>query len=335
MTSGDVERLSTALKEVPVAALVTDLQDQRFLAVNDRAAELFGVPPEGLVGTRVGDTVVEDDRPAVEKAYSAIATGAVDGYQTRRRIQRPDGSECPVAISGRRFEAPGGPYGLWMLTPDRELSFGDLLPEPPDVVLALTDHDWQLEYVNLDAKLLGRSGAELRGTPLLGYVHPSVATEFLEAASRAVANRMAVTLRTRLRVGRDAWAERHVLLVPMCDHNPPRLGVVVTAAPLGQESAPDQVLQPHVQRSAVEARATRALRALPRLAGLEAAAELSARQVEVVARLIDGEHVDQIARGLYLSPSTVRNHLTAIYRKFGVHSQAELLAALLRAGSPD
>jgi len=29
----------------------------------------------------------------------------------------------------------------------------------------------------------------------------------------------------------------------------------------------------------------------------------------------------------------VRNHLTALYRKFGVHSRASLLAELLRASS--
>jgi DNA-binding CsgD family transcriptional regulator len=61
--------------------------------------------------------------------------------------------------------------------------------------------------------------------------------------------------------------------------------------------------------------------------------ELSARQTEIVARLIAGDRVAEIARSMYLSPSTVRNHLVAIYRKFGVHSQAELLAALLRASA--
>jgi DNA-binding CsgD family transcriptional regulator len=31
---------------------------------------------------------------------------------------------------------------------------------------------------------------------------------------------------------------------------------------------------------------------------------------------------------MYLSKSTVRNHLSVVYGKFGVHSQAELLAKL-------
>jgi DNA-binding CsgD family transcriptional regulator len=41
--------------------------------------------------------------------------------------------------------------------------------------------------------------------------------------------------------------------------------------------------------------------------------------------------VPAVARDLYVSQSTVRNHLSAIFHLFGVHSQAELLA-LLRAG---
>jgi len=57
---------------------------------------------------------------------------------------------------------------------------------------------------------------------------------------------------------------------------------------------------------------------------------LSTRQWEIVTRLVRGERIEDIAAALYLSPSTVRNHLTAIYRKFGVHSQAEFLAKLLR-----
>jgi DNA-binding NarL/FixJ family response regulator len=35
---------------------------------------------------------------------------------------------------------------------------------------------------------------------------------------------------------------------------------------------------------------------------------------------------------MYLSPNTVRNHLSAVFMKFGVHSQEELLEFLLHDG---
>ena len=35
-----------------------------------------------------------------------------------------------------------------------------------------------------------------------------------------------------------------------------------------------------------------------------------------------------IAQELFLSQSTVRNHLTSVYRKLGVRSQQELLSVL-------
>jgi DNA-binding NarL/FixJ family response regulator len=56
---------------------------------------------------------------------------------------------------------------------------------------------------------------------------------------------------------------------------------------------------------------------------------LSERQSQVVRRLISGDRVPAIARSLFLSESTVRNHLSAIYRKAGVHSQSELLVRLI------
>jgi DNA-binding NarL/FixJ family response regulator len=56
--------------------------------------------------------------------------------------------------------------------------------------------------------------------------------------------------------------------------------------------------------------------------------ELSSRQREILVRLLNAQRVSLIAAELYVSPSTVRNHLTTIFTKFGVHSQAELLAVL-------
>jgi DNA-binding NarL/FixJ family response regulator len=55
---------------------------------------------------------------------------------------------------------------------------------------------------------------------------------------------------------------------------------------------------------------------------------LTSREQEVLTRLLDGQRVASIAAELFVSQSTVRNHLSAIFRKVGVHSQAALLRRL-------
>jgi DNA-binding CsgD family transcriptional regulator len=52
---------------------------------------------------------------------------------------------------------------------------------------------------------------------------------------------------------------------------------------------------------------------------------LTKREEDVLLLLLDGRRVSSIARSLYLSEHTVRNHLKAIFRKLGAHSQTELL----------
>ena len=90
-------------------------------------------------------------------------------------------------------------------------------------------------------------------------------------------------------------------------------------------------LEKHMWRIAVEVRAaglTPALGETFPLDPIKEFGEMSTRQREIVARLAAGERVKEIARDMYLSPSTVRNHLTAVFRRFGVHSQLELISVL-------
>ena len=53
--------------------------------------------------------------------------------------------------------------------------------------------------------------------------------------------------------------------------------------------------------------------------------ELSEREREVLTHLMAGSRVATIAEQLFISPSTVRNHLKAIYRKVEVSSQSDLI----------
>ena len=90
-------------------------------------------------------------------------------------------------------------------------------------------------------------------------------------------------------------------------------------------------LEKHLWRIAVEVRAaglTPARGETLRLDPIKELGEMTTRQREIVARLAAGERVKEIARDMYLSPSTVRNHLTAVFRRFGVHSQLELISVL-------
>jgi len=60
-----------------------------------------------------------------------------------------------------------------------------------------------------------------------------------------------------------------------------------------------------------------------------AAHGLTPREAEVANLLCEGLAAKQVARELYISVHTVRDHVKAIHRKVGVGSRAELLVRLL------
>ncbi len=59
---------------------------------------------------------------------------------------------------------------------------------------------------------------------------------------------------------------------------------------------------------------------------------LSNREWEVLCLLADGKSGREIAEALFLSPTTVRNHVQHILGKLEVHSRVEAVAMLLRQG---
>lgn len=73
------------------------------------------------------------------------------------------------------------------------------------------------------------------------------------------------------------------------------------------------------------------LRAMPAPA---ATAPLSSREAEVALLFAAGSNYKRIALRLGLAPATVRNHLSACYRKLGVDNRGALLAALGAVATP-
>jgi DNA-binding NarL/FixJ family response regulator len=56
---------------------------------------------------------------------------------------------------------------------------------------------------------------------------------------------------------------------------------------------------------------------------------ISAREHEVLELIATGLETTEVARKLFISPYTVRNHMKAIYKKLGVNSHAALVFRLL------
>jgi DNA-binding NarL/FixJ family response regulator len=189
------------------------------------------------------------------------------------------------------------------------------------MALAVTDHQWVIEHASSDTEaLLGLGPEAYEGSSLLALLQPADVQGFMGAVGRVAAGGGAATLRLHFRTETGRWQDVYCVVVAMCRHSPPRLGLALALiSEPGGETACRQIA----------ARGVDALNCMEQFQSRLPQGNLSMRQWEILTRLVRGQRVQEIADALYLSPSTVRNHLTAIYRKFGVHSQAELLAALL------
>jgi DNA-binding NarL/FixJ family response regulator len=102
---------------------------------------------------------------------------------------------------------------------------------------------------------------------------------------------------------------------------------------LGKESRGEEVVGAarHASRTPRSFLCTGLAGALMRRAS-EASTRLSTRELEVFRLLAEGLRTVEIARELHLGESTVKLHLSGVYRKLGVTSRTEALAAGLRLG---
>jgi len=113
--------------------------------------------------------------------------------------------------------------------------------------------------------------------------------------------------------------------------DPTRTRAVVRCAPTGLEYVDAATVGPEVAEVSVIAIAESTLSALHegRLRALAARARLSAREVEVLMRLVVGDTPAEIAATLGITPRTVRFHQYNAFGKLGVDSLLDLLRRFL------
>ncbi len=315
--------VADTLRLSPSAVVALDADNLTILGANTAAYNLFGRTPSSLKGVPILDLVSARDRPATEASLKLLAQGAIDGYRAVRHLQNGNGAELAVNAWVRLTTLDGNKIVLATMEPESVVP-GTLFQPNVQIALIVTDHDWTIEHVSSDIEsILGCPPKTYKGASLLGLLQPVDVQNFIPAVGRVAADGGGATLRMRLRAGGDGWQEVCGLVVAICHHTPPRLGLALTL-PFEPDGAG------HSERHQQFAlRGCELLEGMDPLRTCRPSESLSTRQWEILMRLARGERVRDIADALYLSPSTVRNHLTAIYKKFGVHSQAGLLAKLL------
>jgi DNA-binding CsgD family transcriptional regulator len=219
------------------------------------------------------------------------------------------------------------------------------IPEPGNMVLGTVDSSWRVDRISQDvAPLLGLTPEQCTGQPVLGIIHPSDVPAFLAAVEHARRGERAARLVLRVS-GRDRdWTEVTVVLATISPGDPPALAFALirndddaAAADSPGDSSREMRLEAHMLRIADELHAAGMiprLQQLPALTQEPKLGKLTSREWAVLTRLLDGQRVTAIAADLYVSPSTVRNHLSSIYAKLGVHSQVDLIRLIRRGTKP-
>jgi DNA-binding CsgD family transcriptional regulator/PAS domain-containing protein len=308
------------------------------LLANEAAAALVGLPVGELVGRDLGAFV--GPRQGFETSVAALLeSGAFDGVRAQRSIARPDGVPTPVTAWGRRVEFGDRCNAIALFVPVDDVGLLERDPGAPwrrlaAVALGAADVDGVITQVSADiTQVLGGTASDWLGESLSSLVHPD---DRQGLPDLSVSGKAADALDdVRFRHLDGSWVTVCALVAPDVDEQRRGMLFALVGPPAHVPAAAERSreLEGRLRRIGLEVRAAGVLEdlvLLPTPGELSGLDRLTTRQREILRRLHQGDRVSTIAADLYVSPSTVRNHLAAIFRHFDVHSQAELLAMLRR-----
>jgi DNA-binding CsgD family transcriptional regulator len=184
-------------------------------------------------------------------------------------------------------------------------------------VVGTTDSSFVIDRISIDVEeILGGPPDEFIGRSMLKLVHSEDVADLMMALAQATIESTGVGLPIRTAPAQGAPMLSQLLMVPLAPQ--PGFGFVLR---IGEET-PEPDATSERDRFA-DGPGT----------GEGRNPEWSPRELEIVGRLLAGDRVPAIAATLFISQSTVRNHLSSVFRKLGVNSQQELIS-LLRVDRP-
>jgi DNA-binding CsgD family transcriptional regulator len=337
LTLGDTAEY---IASTSIAMGVLDTRSLTVTSANAAFADLLGRDLDATIGLRLDD-YLEGDRLATSKTVvDALRRGWMDSCEGEAEFLLGDGT----VASTFTWSIPLGtepPYdallmGAAPVRTERPTGFEAHRIDPTMVVFGALDHDWRFSDLSVQAldRLQWPSGQEGRAH-VQDIVHPSDVPVVLALLGRAAVGKDATTIYVRVKGPDEDWLPACISVSALSTQASPRFGIAITflAKDQGKHLERVDVLEDELWHLTADVRA-RLARAVSDTNSSEMYG-LTERQAEIVRRLLNGQRVQGIARELFLSPSTVRNHLSASYQKLGVNSQAELIDKLRAQSNGD
>jgi DNA-binding CsgD family transcriptional regulator len=321
-------------------ALVLEVPSQRIVAAGPRASHLLDP-----TGATVVDHLLEEftaDRPVL--GTDLLAGGRLNGFESFRILRRARGADVKVRMWVRTFERQSPTrLVLLILVADEPMKGPHLRSEleelpPTPAVVGTVNAQWQIERISADAEdLFDVPVADLIGLTLADLVAKSdvpVLMGAFETASKGTNGvTVVVDVHPRGNDGADKAIACEILLLPL--H--PALSCAFVLLPTPLSTSKDQTTESlpailgRLGKGAEIAHLARGVFSGATDRDVPGLADLTTRELEIVGRLLDGDRAPAIATRLFVTQSTVRNHLAAVFAKLGVNSQQQLLNLFRRS----
>lgn len=285
--------------------------ERTVVAANAAAAAFFGSSVDEIVGSKFDEFTSQTD----ERWQQFLRDGSLRIESVWRR---PDGSERHVRVSATANVAPGRHLTVVHdITEQRamEEALGDIHRRfraaferaPIGMALVATAGDW-LEVNRAFCEFLGYDEEELRRTTWQALTHP----EDLEADLAQVE----ATLAGRI----DGYSMEKRYLRKDGTTVLGRLNVGLVRSAAGEPRYFISQLEDITPRPEATPAATAEKRGLTQ------------RQIEILQLLAEGRSTSQIAQELFISKTTVRNHIAHLLTNLGVHTRVQAVVAGARLG---
>jgi len=313
--------LLAVVSRSPVPALLLQVPSQLVVAASEAAAGVVAAEPPDLVGRSFEEFTTDDPTAAVE----LLLTGRLKGFEAERVLRLRDGVQR-IRMWVRALEQPPPiEYVLAVLWLVGTSAKGQL-PAPgadePRAIFGTVTSELLIERISEDVSILGLDASDLVGSPIFRLVSAASAAGVLVALAEAAAREEGVCTSVLV-----PSLQGELLAELLVRRLVPSMSFAFSLVRAGDQAAgpfgAEEVLR-MLGRGLRALDTGEAASALDRI-GPVGAERLSSRESEIVARLVSGDRVPAIAQALFLSQSTIRNHLSSAFAKLGVTSQQELV----------